>query len=157
MSTADPEQTGMSAAAYARRIALTPNDIGAHLDLADVYRAQDKPDAALAEALVAALIDPASARSFATLGQIHAASGRDDDAVQALRKAVALDPAHLEAHYALSRALSRLNRADEARQELEIFAQLQSKAMADERRRFQDNQLKIEETLKTAEPGDQRR
>jgi len=146
-----------AAAAYARRIALTPNDSAAHLDLADVYRAQDKLDAAMAESLVAALIDPSSARSFATIGQIHAASGRDDDAVQALRRAVALDPAHLEAHYALSRALSRLNRVDEARQELEIFAQLQSKAMADERRLFQDNQLKIEETLKTADPKDQRR
>ncbi|HEY7188576.1 MAG TPA: tetratricopeptide repeat protein [Vicinamibacterales bacterium] len=146
-----------AAAAYARRIALTPNDSAAHLDLADIYRAQDKLDAALAESLVAALIDPSSARSFATIGQIHAVSGRDDDAVQALRKAVALDPAHLEAHYALSRALSRLNRADEARQELEIFAQLQTKAMADERRLFQDNQLKIEETLKTVEPKDQRR
>jgi hypothetical protein len=29
--------------------------------------------------------------------------------------------------------------------------------MADERRLFQDNQLKIEETLKTVEPKDQRR
>jgi tetratricopeptide (TPR) repeat protein len=146
-----------AAAAYRKRIAFNPNDSNAHLDLADIYRAQENLDPALAESLVAALLDPANARSFATIGQIHAASGRDEDAVQALRKAVAVDPAHLEAHYALSRALSRLNRGDEARQELEIFAQLQSKAMADERRRFQDNQLKIEETLKTAEPGDRRR
>ena len=146
-----------AAAAYGKRLAFTPNDSGAHLDLADVYRSQDKLDSALAESLVAALLDPTNARSFATIGQIHAASGRDEDAVQALRKAVAVDPAHLEAHYALSRALSRLNRVDEAREELQIFAQLQSKAMADERRRFQDNQLKIEETLKTAEPKDQRR
>jgi tetratricopeptide (TPR) repeat protein len=146
-----------AAAAYVRRLALTPNESAAHLDLADVYRAQDQLDAALAESLVAALIDPATARSFATIGQIHAASGRDEDAVTALRRAVALDPAHLEAHYALSRALSRLNRADEARQELEIFAQLQSKAMADERRRFEDNQRKIEETLKGGEPKDPRR
>ena len=146
-----------AAAAYSKRIAFNPNDSNAHLDLADIYRAQDKLDSALAESLVAALLDPANARSFATIGQIHAASGRDEDAVQALRKAVAVDPAHLEAHYALSRALSRLNRVDEAREELQIFAQLQSKAMADERRRFQDNQLKIEETLKAVDPGDQRR
>jgi len=146
-----------AAAAYGARIAITPNDSAAHLDLADIYRAQDTLDSALVESLVAALLDPANARSFATIGQIHAASGRDEDAVQALRKAVSVDPAHLEAHYALSRALSRLNRADEARDELQIFAQLQSKAMADERRRFQDNQLKIEDTLKTAEPGDRPR
>jgi tetratricopeptide (TPR) repeat protein len=146
-----------AATAYGQRITLTPNDSAAHLDLADVYRAQDKLDAALAESLVAALIDSASARSFASIGQIHAAAGRDQDAVDALRKAVTLDASHLEAHYALSRALARLNRADEARRELEIFAQLQSKAMADERQRFQDNQLKIEETLKSGEPKDQRR
>jgi tetratricopeptide (TPR) repeat protein len=146
-----------AAAAQAKRIALTPNDGAAHLDLADVYRAQDRLDAALAESIVAALIDPTSARSFAAIGQMHAAAGRDDDAVTALRRAVVLDPSHLEAHYALSRALSRLNRADEARQELEIFVELQSKAMADERRRFQDNQRTIEETLKTADPKDPRR
>jgi len=146
-----------AATAYGKRITLTPNNSAAHLDLADIYRAQDKLDAAFAESLVAALIDPASARGFASIGQIHAAAGRDEDAVSALRKAVTLDAAHLEAHYALSRALARLNRADEARRELEIFAQLQSKAMADERRRFQDNQLKIDETLKSGEPKDQRR
>jgi len=146
-----------AAAAYGKRITLTPNDGAAHLDLADVYRAQDKLDAALAESLVAALIDPTSARSFASVGQIHAAAGRDEDAVTALRKAVAIDASHLEAHYALSRALARLNRADEARRELEIFSQLQSKALAEERRRFQDNQLKIEETLKTGDPKERRR
>jgi tetratricopeptide (TPR) repeat protein len=146
-----------AAAAYGKRITATPNDTAAHLDLADIYRAQDKLDAALAESLVAALIDPSSAKSFVAIGQIHAAAGRDQDAVTALRKAVALDATHLEAHYALSRALGRLNRADEARRELEIFAELQAKAMADERRRFQDNQLKIEETLKTGDPKDPRR
>jgi len=145
-----------AASAYRRRITLTPNDGAAHLDLADVYRAQDKLDAALAESLVAALIDPTSARSFASIGQIHAAAGRDEDAVTALRKAVTIDASHLEAHYALSRALARLNRADEARRELEIFSQLQSKAMADERRRYQDNQRKIEETLKTGDAKDTR-
>ena len=146
-----------AAVADGRRITLTPNDGAAHLDLADVYRAQDKLDAALAESLVAALIDPTSARSFASIGQIHAAAGRDEDAVNAFRKAVTIDAAHLEAHYALSRALARLNRADEARRELEIFAQLQSKALADERKQFQDNQLKIEQTLKTGDSKDQRR
>src|SRR6185503_17728638 len=92
-----------AASAYRRRITLTPNDGAAHLDLADVYRAQDKLDAALAEPLVAALIDPTSARTFAFIGQVPAAAGRDEDAVTALRKAVTIDACRLEAHYALSR------------------------------------------------------
>jgi tetratricopeptide (TPR) repeat protein len=141
-------------AAYRRRLAVTPNESAAHLDLADVYRAQDRHDEALAEALVAAVLDPTSPRSFATIGQIHAAAGRDEEAVLSLRKAVALEPSHLEAHYALSRALARLNRPDEAREELQIFERLQAKAMEDQRRQFQENLQRIEETLKTTEPKD---
>ena len=143
--------------AYLRRIALTPNDSAAHRDLAEVYRAQDNQDAALAEALVAALLEPTDGRSFAMIGQIHAASNRDEDAVAALRKAVALDPSHLEAHYALSRAFARLNRVDEARAELQIFEQLQAKAMADQRRQFQQNLQKIEDTLKATDQRDRAR
>ncbi|HKE83398.1 MAG TPA: tetratricopeptide repeat protein [Vicinamibacterales bacterium] len=139
-------------AAYIQRIVLTPNDAAAHLDLADVYRADDMQDAALVESLVGVLLDPAQARGYATVGQIRAATGRDEEAVVALRKAVALDPAHLEAHYALSRALARLNRADEAREELQIFERLQAKAMAEERQRFQDNQRKIQGTLDAVDP-----
>jgi len=146
-----------AASAYLRRISLTPHDSAAHRDLGEVYRAQDNQDAALAEALVAALLDPTDARSFAMIGQIHAASNRDEDAVAALRKAVALDPSHLEAHYALSRALARLNRVDEARAELQIFEQLQAKAMAEQRQQFQQNLQKIEDTLKAADPRDRAR
>jgi hypothetical protein len=32
---------------------------------------------------------------------------------------------------------------------LQVFEQLQQKAMQDERRRFQENQIRIEETLKS--------
>ena len=141
-------------AAYRRRLAVTPNESAAHLDLADVYRSQDRHDEALAESLVAAVLDPTSPRSFLTIGQIHAAAGRDEEAVLSLRKAVALEPSHLEAHYALSRALARLNRTDDAREELLIFERLQAKAMEDQRRQFQENLQKIEETLKTTEPKD---
>ena len=37
--------------AYSRRVELTPNDAAAHVDLGDVYRAQDRLDEALAEYL----------------------------------------------------------------------------------------------------------
>jgi tetratricopeptide (TPR) repeat protein len=140
-----------AASAYSRRVELTPNDAAAHLDLGDVYRAQDRFDEALAEYSIAALLDPTSVRALATAAQIHAAQGRDAAAVKLLRRAVALDSSHLEARYALGRALMRVGEAEEGRRELQVFEQLQQKAMQDERRRFEENQIKIEQTLKNGE------
>ena len=142
-----------AASAYQGRVELTPNDAAAHLDLGDVYRAQDRLDDALAEYLVAALLDPTSVRALSTAAQIHIAAGRDEAGVKLLRRAVALDSAHLESRYALARALMRLGLSDEARRELDVFEQLQQKALQDERRRFQENQIRIEETLKAGEPA----
>lgn len=142
--------------AYRRRVDLTPNDAVSHLDLGDVYRAQDRLDDALAEYLIAAILDSTSIRALATAAQIHAAAGRDDAAVRLLRRAVMLDATHLEARYALGRALMRVGQNEEGRRELQVFEQLQQKAMQDERRRFQENQIKIEEALKSGgqrEPG----
>jgi hypothetical protein len=45
----------------------------------------------------------------------------------------------------------RLGQIDEARSELRVFEELQRKALQDERRRFQENQIKIDETLKAGE------
>jgi tetratricopeptide (TPR) repeat protein len=140
-----------AASAYSRRVERTPNDAAAHLDLGDVYRAQDRFEDALAEYSIASLLDPTSVRALATAAQIHAAEGRDAAAVKLLRRAVALDSAHLEARYALGRALMRVGQAEEGRRELQVFEQLQQKAMQDERRRFEENQIKIEQTLKSGE------
>jgi len=142
--------------AYSKRVDLTPNDAVAHLDLGDVYRAQDRLDEALAEYSIASLLDATSVRALATAAQMHAAAGRDGSAVTLLRRAVALNPSHLEARYALSRALLRLGQDGEARRELEVFEQLQQKAMQDQRRQFQENQIRIDEALKRGgqtEPG----
>jgi tetratricopeptide (TPR) repeat protein len=144
-----------AAAAYRRRVIVTANDSAAHLDLGDIYRAQGDLAAALTEFLIGALLDPASARAFASIGQVHAAEGRDAGAVAALRRAIGIDGSHLEARYALSRALMRLGQAEEARSELETYEQLHAAAMAEERRRFKENQVKIGEVLETvpAEPA----
>ena len=137
--------------AYSRRVDLTPNDVAAHIDLGDVYRAQDRLDEALAEYSIASLLDATNVRALVTTAQIHAAAGRDESAVKLLRRAVALDASHLEARYALSRALMRLGLTEDARRELQVFEQLQQKAMQDERRRFEENQIRIDETLKRGE------
>ena len=134
--------------AYRHRARMVPNDRDAHFDLGEVYRAQDKLEEALAEYLVAALLDPTSAKAFAMIGQVQAAAGRDEEAVAMLRRAVTLDAAQLDARYGLSRALLRLGRVEEAQQELRVFEQAQAKAMDEERRRFRDNQQKIDDVLK---------
>jgi len=140
-----------AAVAYERRVGITPNDYDAHFDLGEVYRGQDRLDEALIEYLVAALLDPASAKTFAMIGQVYAAAGHDEEAVRALRRAVDLDADQLAARYGLSRALMRLGRTEEGQGELRIFEEGQRKAMDAERRRFLENQLKIDETLKTGE------
>jgi tetratricopeptide (TPR) repeat protein len=137
--------------AYMRQVELTLNDPGAHVDLGDVYRAEDRLDEALAEYSIASLLDPTNVKALASTAQVHSSAGRDDVAVKLLRRAVSLDPAHLEARYALSRALLRLGLTEDARRELQVFEQLQQKAMQDERRRFQENQIRIDETLKAGE------
>ena len=142
--------------AYSRRVALTPNDARAHVDLGDVYRAQDRLDEALAEYSIASLLDPANVKALVSAAQVHSAAGRDAVAVKLLHRAVSVGPAHLEARYALSRALLRTGSTEEARRELQVFEQLQQKSMQDERRRFQENQIRIDETLKAGdrqEPG----
>ena len=138
-----------AAKAYRQRVRMAPNDRDAHFDLAEVYRGQDKLDEARVEYLAAALLDPASAKTFGMLGQVEAAAGRDEEAVAMLRRAVTLDAGLLEARYALSRALLRLGRTEEAQQELRAFEAAQAKAMDEQRRQFRDNQQKIDEVLKT--------
>ena len=137
-----------AAMAYQRRVSLTPLARDAHLDLATVYRSQDRLDDALAEFLVAALLDPKSARAFAALGQLHAEMGDDGEALAMLQRAIALDDTLLEARYAVSRVLLRLGRTDDARAEMLTFERLQREAMEAERRRFEDNARAIEETLR---------
>lgn len=146
----------LAAQAYERRVDSAPNDSGGHVDLGDVYRAQDRLDEALVEFLVAALLDPSSARPFAQAGQVLASSGRDDEAVTLLEAAVRRDPGHLEARYALARALLRLGRTEAATAELRTFEELQEKAMAEERRRFEENARRIDETLATGVPEPRR-
>ena len=136
-----------AALAYRRRVMLAPNSGEAHFDFAEVLRAQENLDAALAEYLAAALLDPSRGRALAMAGLVQASAGRDEEAVRTLRKAVTVAPEHVEARYALARALLRLGRTGDANRELAIFQQLQTKAMEAERQRFRDNQDKIDAVL----------
>jgi hypothetical protein len=65
---------------------------------------------------------------------------------------VDLAPADTESRYALGRALLRLGQTREAEREIETFQRLQVKALEEERQRFRDNMLKIDEALKAGAP-----
>jgi cytochrome c-type biogenesis protein CcmH/NrfG len=145
-----------AAEAYQRRVAVAPNDGIGHADLGDVYRAQDRLDDALVEYLVSALLRPDDPRGFAMAGQVLVSTGRDVVAVRMLEAAIRRDSRHLEARYALARALMRLGRTDAARAELQTFGQLQAEAMAEERRRFEENARRIDEALTTGAREPQR-
>ena len=145
-----------AAEAYERRVAVAPNDGIGHADLGDVYRSQDRLDDALVEYLVSALLRPDDPRGFAMAGQVLVSTGRDVVAVRMLEAAIRRDPRHLEARYALARALMRLGRTDAARAELQTFEQLQAEAMAEERRRFEENARRIDEALTTGAREPQR-
>jgi len=142
-----------AARAYRARVVALPHDGAAHLDLGGVYRAAGRVDEALVEFLAAAVLDPASASARAGAGQLLAAAGRDTDAVALLERAVALDPRHRESRYALSRALTRLGRTDAAVEQMRAYEQLQAGAMADERKRFEDNAQTIDQLLKRPAEG----
>ena len=142
-----------AARSYERRVALTRLSRDARLDLGAVYQSQDRLDDALAEFLIAALLDPKSARAFAAIGQLQADRGEDEAALRMLRRAIDLDATLLDARYAASRALLRLGRADEARQELQVFERLQRESMDAERRRFEDNARAIEDALRAPAKG----
>ena len=146
-----------AAAAYERRIAVAPNDSLAHYELADVYRARDDADAALVEAAVAVLLDTSATSPRILIAQLHAAAGRDAEAVRVFERVVSMAPDNAEARYGLSRALVRSGRTTEAQRELDVFRQLQMKTMEDQRKQFEENFRKIEETLKATEPPGGRR
>jgi Flp pilus assembly protein TadD len=146
-----------AAAAYERRVAVAPNDSAAHYELADVYHARDDADAALVEAAAAILLDTSATRPRVLVAQLHAAAGRDAEALRVFERVVMMAPDDAEARYGLSRALLRAGRTAEAQRELDIFRQLQARAMEQQRQQFEDNFRKIEETLRTTEPAGDRR
>jgi tetratricopeptide (TPR) repeat protein len=141
-----------AAAAYERRVDLTPHASAAHLDLGAVYRAQDRLEDAWVEFAAAAMVEPTNARALAALGQVQADMSDDDEAVVMLQAAVRLDPEQVEARYALSRALLRAGRPDDARRELEAYERLQKAAMEAQRRQFEANSRAIEKALREGRP-----
>jgi tetratricopeptide (TPR) repeat protein len=120
--------------AFARAVALRPNDVVAHRERGRALLDLERPEAALVELAAALLVDPKDYESYVTLGQIHLDAGRYAQAGRLLTRAVAIEPDEPAAYYVLATALVRSGRGDEAAPYRETFARLQALAL-DKRRR----------------------
>jgi tetratricopeptide (TPR) repeat protein len=121
-------------AAYARAVAIRPNDGVAHRERGRALLQLERPEAAFVELAAALLVDAGDYESYVTLGQIHLDAGRYAQAARLLTRAIAINADEPEAYYALATVLARSGRTEEAATYRETFARLQAVA-SDKRRR----------------------
>jgi tetratricopeptide (TPR) repeat protein len=120
-------------AAFARAVALRPNDAVAHRERGRALLDLERPEAAVVELAAALLVDPKDYESYVTLGQIHLDAGRYAQAGPLLTRAIAIEPDEPSAYYLLATALVRSGREDEAAPHRLTFARLE--ALAHDKRR----------------------
>ena len=101
-------------AAFARAVALRPNDAVAHRERGRALLDLERPEAAFVELAAALLVDPRDYESYVTLGQIHLDAGRYAQAGRLLTRAIAIEPDEPAAYYVLATALVRSGRTEEA-------------------------------------------
>lgn len=120
--------------AFSRGVDADIDSAAAHMYLGAALMQQDRTDEAMAEFLVAALIDPRQPRAHLGIGEISLNTGNHRGAVDALRRALELSPALIPARYALATALARLGDAEQAAREFERVEAAQRQALEDRRR-----------------------
>ena len=142
--------------ALSMAVADDPDNPAWHRLLAGALLLQDRPDEALAEFIVALLIDPRDGDAHLGIGQIYLNAGRNAEAVDALRRATQLKADTLDAEYALATALTRLGDSREAARYFERVEQVQRQRLADRRRTLSLDALREEAALRATE-GDHTR
>lgn len=131
--------------AFEQRLRLTPNDPVAHRDLATIYLAQDRTDAALEQLGIVLTMDPRDAEAHAAIGRVRLDAGLHAEAIPALRRALQLRPTLHEARYALALALKRAGQDEEAAREMELFERARREATEERRRTMAAEAQKQEE------------
>ena len=131
-------------AAFARAVALRPNDAVAHRERGRALLELERPEAASVELAAALLVDSKDYESYVTLGQIHLDAGRYPQAARLLTRAIAIDADEPEAYYALATVLIRSGRGDEAAPHLVTFARLQAVALEKRRRGIELSTARLE-------------
>ena len=117
-----------------QRVAVTPNNPGAHYALGRAFIEDGRDAAGYAELVIALLLDPDGTDTLATLGRVHLAARRYAAAAEALEKAAATQPSDAEILRALSDALVQSGRTEEGRKRLEEAGRAQAAAVEEQRR-----------------------
>jgi tetratricopeptide (TPR) repeat protein len=99
---------------FRRVIALEPDHVSAHVNLAVALHRVGDSEGALAEAIRALEISPTEARAQYVRGAILAEGGRDAEAIRVYMEAIRVNPDFVEAHLNLALLLRRNGRLQEA-------------------------------------------
>ncbi len=93
---------------YRKAMAIVPNDVDVHLNLANAYLVADAASEAIREANEALRIEPNSAAAYFILGSAYLRLARAEEAVRALENSQRIDPGEKATLFQLGRARSAL-------------------------------------------------
>ena len=130
-----------------QRVAVTPNNPGAHYAVGRAYIEGGREVAGYAELVIALLLDPDGTDTLAALGRVHLAARRYAAAAEALEKAAATQPSDPEILRALSDALVQEGKTEEGRKRLAEAARAQDAAVEEQRRLRTFGMLSAQATL----------
>ena len=117
-----------------QRVAVTPNNPGAHSALGRAYLEGGRESAGYAELVIALLLDPDSTDALAALGRVHLAARRYAAAAEALEKAATTQPSDAEVLRALGDALVQTGRTAEGHTRIEEAGRAQTAGVDEQRR-----------------------
>jgi tetratricopeptide (TPR) repeat protein len=110
----DRGETAAAQAAYERALAVGPYFVPAYVNLADLYRAQNKDDEGEKLLRKALTVDPRNAAGHHALGLLLVRQKRLPEAIEELRQAATFDPEQPRYAYVYAMALSATGRTDAA-------------------------------------------
>lgn len=99
---------------FRKAIAINPDDVVAHYNLAFALQAVGKPDDAIPHLVESLRIEPRDVKARVELGKLLAHAGRFDEAIADLQRATAIRPRDPEAQRTLGRVLASRGRLEEA-------------------------------------------
>jgi Tfp pilus assembly protein PilF len=112
-----------------RMLQRNPNDINAHILLANSLAGLKDTEGSVAAFEKAVSLDPNRATTYAEMGSIQLYAGRKEDAEKAFRKAIELDPKSASAHVAMANYLWAAGEMEQAEAEMRTALQLDPKHM----------------------------
>jgi tetratricopeptide (TPR) repeat protein len=112
-------------AVYTKAVGLFPENVDAHLNLANAYLLAGNNPAVITECQQALNLDHNSAAAYYVMGCAYLNSNNAEQAVQAFQESQKIDPAVTALNFQLGLAQDRLGHLDEAIQEFETVVQFE--------------------------------